>query len=466
MLFNTGVFIFLFLPAVLLVFHFLASRRWIRMSLAVLLLASCIFYAWANPIFIWIPLVSGVFNFYWGQRLRMSPTRANLFIGLVFNLGLLGYWKYANFIGVTLLHAGVIHATWAKVLLPIGISFYTFKGIAYLLDTYRKSEVVAGSDSLLHFLLYFLFFPDAIAGPIVRHYQFLPQLSSDIFHFDSEHFSRGFVLFNIGLFKKLVIADRLARWVHDPFVQVHQLAFFSSWTAAVTFGLQLYFDFSAYSDMAIGIARMFNIQLPINFDSPYKSKSIIEFWRRWHITLSFFLRDYLYIPLGGNRRGTPRQVINLWTTMVLGGLWHGANWTYVLWGAWHGFMISLNHLWSLRGRALPGWLGQTVTLAGVAFGWALFRSASLTDIAGFVQAMTGLKGLYCTSTSSGDPFFPHFTQKLWLITTGSIALWMPNSQQIAARFRPVPWMIALVVLLFLKNCFSLNSITEFLYYKF
>lgn len=400
MLFNSVEFLFGFLPVVLGLFLLLEGRP--RLAMLWLLVASVGFYAWWDARFVPVLLASMLVNYGLGLRIMSAQGRARrawVAAGVTLNLLVLGWFKYANF-GVRVLgDLGLGPDHWTHVVLPIGISFITFQKIAWLVDCYRERP--AQRDPL-RFGVFVAFFPQLIAGPIVHHHELMPQLGrartdrwGDL--------AWGLALFTLGLAKKLLLADTVAPYSTAMFTQAATgtapgLA--HAWVGVLAYTLQIYLDFSAYSDMAIGLARMFGIQLPVNFASPYKARSIIEFWRRWHITLSRFLRDYVYVSLGGNRRGARRQKINLFLTMLLGGFWHGANWTFALWGAMHGLYLLVNHAWAgtaaaRRLNASRSWriVATLLTLLCVVVAWVPFRADNLQSTVVVWQSMLGLHGL-------------------------------------------------------------------------
>ncbi len=412
MLFNSPEFIFFFLPITLL--GFICIRRFepvsrYQPSIFWLVAASLFFYGWWNPANLILIIVSILFNYGWGyllghdqfsQKLRKSL----LILGIGFNLALIGYYKYAHFLGENL--NSLFNRQWQlpAIILPLAISFFTFQQIAYLVDAYRGETK---EYNFLNYCLFVTFFPQLIAGPIVHHKDVLPQFEAKSSTRISQHtIAIGLTIFVIGLFKKIVFADRIAAFATPVFAAAAQgvpLTFSEAWAGALAYTLQLYFDFSGYSDMAIGAAYLFGISLPLNFDSPYKAHSIIDFWRRWHITLSNFLRDYLYIPLGGNRKGKLRQYSNLIITMLLGGLWHGAGWTFVFWGGLHGFYLVVNHLWRRLRQGLgqdlkqDHWLlrgiGCFVTFIAVVVSWVFFRADSFASAQAILGSMVGMNGI-------------------------------------------------------------------------
>ena len=462
MLFHSLPFLIVFLPAVLAVYYALASkavaRRWC------LIAASLMFYGYWDARF--VPLLAGSVAANWvlARLLAKGAAAMVLPLGIALNLGLLGLFKYADFFaGEIAALVGQAPAPWSLVL-PLGISFFTFQQISYLVDLKRGRTRPYG---LADYAAYVTFFPHLIAGPIVRHDELISQ-------FDlaparpglAERLSRGLVLFAIGMVKKVFIADTVSR-IADPLfaaaAQGQAPGFAEAWLAALAFTVQIYFDFSGYSDMAIGLALLFGLSFPINFAAPYGASSIREFWRRWHITLSRFLRDYLYVPLGGNRRGRSRQAAAALATMLLGGLWHGAGWTFVAWGGIHGLALVINQAWARRGVALPASLGWLLTSLVVIPGWVLFRASDFGSAWALLAAMAGTRGfdLGFARTGLGD---------LWLVPVGlALAALGPTSQQVAGeRLVPNPWFAATagtaLVLAMLKVGGGRN--VDFIYFQF
>ena len=395
MLFNSYPFLFAYLPIVLFGF-FAISRFSHRLAALWLAAASLFFYGWWNPGFVLLLVASVCFNFLAGygighQRSRQAPDgrrKALLALAVAANLLLLGYFKYTNFFIATTNQLAGTHWSLADIVLPLGISFFTFTQIAFLVDVHRG---IARDYNLIHYLLFVTYFPHLIAGPVLHHKQMMPQFDHPAtYSLNVRNLNVGLTVFVIGLFKKVILADQFALYANPVFDGVAggmQPGMVEAWVGAVGYTLQLYFDFSGYSDMAIGLSMMFNVRLPLNFDSPYKATSIIDFWRRWHMTLSIFLRDYLYIPLGGNRHGSLRRYGNLLVTMLLGGLWHGASWTFVLWGGLHGVFLIINHAWRTLRRRLrlprvPGgtMIAGAITFVAVVLAWVVFR-ASTFDVA-------------------------------------------------------------------------------------
>ena len=333
MLFNSFEFIFAFLPVVVLLVWAFGRFASFQAVVAVLVAASLFFYGWWNPVYLLIIVLSMVINYQLGKRLSKRKEKPLLYVGVLLNLFSLGYFKYTDFVldNVNLLLESPIPLP--NVVLPLAISFFTFQQVAYLVDSFRGETV---EKHPLDYALFVTFFPQLIAGPIVHHKEMLPQFAKGHASITAKNMGIGLSIFAMGLFKKAVIADGIAGYANIAFVTVDTggtLDFFAAWAGALAYTFQLYFDFSGYSDMAIGLARMFGIVLPLNFYSPYKAVNISEFWRRWHMTLSRFLRDYLYIALGGNRNGNLNRYRNLFLTMVLGGIWHGAGWNFLIWGS-------------------------------------------------------------------------------------------------------------------------------------
>ncbi|MDB5816053.1 MAG: rane-bound O-acyltransferase family protein [Rhodocyclales bacterium] len=403
MLFTSPEFILIYLPIVACVF-FLLGRRSHLAAAAWLFFASMAFYAWWMPRYTVLLLGSICWNYFIGVRInaQASPPgkRRWLTLGITVDLLVLIYFKYANFLIDNLNALCGTHWSIGIVTLPIGISFFTFTQIAFLADAYQKG---VSEPRPVHYGLFVSYFPHLVAGPVLHHAQMMPQFrEAATYRFNTGNFSAGMVIFALGLIKKVILADGISPYADAVFNgAAHGLTpdMTEAWLGALAYTLQLYFDFSGYSDMAIGLSRMLNIRLPYNFDSPYKALNIVDFWRRWHMTLSAFLRDYLYIPLGGNRHGKARRHLNLFVTMVLGGLWHGASWNFVLWGALHGIYLMINHAWHAACKTLlpAGFaegrcyrlLAWAITLAAVIAGWVFFRATTLGGALSILHAMTG-----------------------------------------------------------------------------
>ncbi|MEA2666682.1 MAG: alginate O-acetyltransferase complex protein AlgI [Candidatus Eremiobacteraeota bacterium] len=407
MLFNSYVFLFAFLPVVLAVFFALghAGRR--RAATVWLVLASLYFYAYWNLAYVPLLLGSLALNYGVGLGLSRLPdarrrTRRLLLAGgIAANLGLLGAFKYTD---LALSTANALSGSAFElrhIVLPLAISFFTFNQIAYLVDVHRR---LAREYDAINYAFFVTFFPHLIAGPIVHHRDVIPQLDTIPYRFRSADVSLGLTLFALGLFEKVALADPLAPVANAVFGAAPHAAVGAAWawTGTTAYALQLYFDFAGYSTMAIGLARTVGIAFPANFNSPYRAASIVDFWRRWHMTLSRFLREYLYVPLGGNRHGPARRYAALFATMLLGGLWHGAAWTFVVWGGLHGLYLALNHAWEARGKhgplarvqahRLTRWAGYALTMLAVLVGWVFFRAADLPTALGLCAQLAGAAG--------------------------------------------------------------------------
>src|SRR6478752_10242525 len=413
MLFSSYTFLFQFLPATVLAFA-AARRHSPRAGILVLAAASLIFYGAWRPIYLLLLIASVAVNF--SLALGMEDPlrrRAIGMFGVAFNLLLLCYFKYAGFFLDTISSVSGVPLPYTSLVLPLGISFFTFQQIAYLVDIMRGARV---ERDIVSYTLFVCFFPHLIAGPLVHHAEMIPQFKRGRTSRSAVLAARGLAIFAAGLFKKVVIADNLAQFVTPVFAHVDAgggVGAGWAWLATLAYSLQIYFDFSGYSDMAIGLALLFGIRLPVNFRSPYKATSIIEFWRRWHITLSRFLRDYLYIPLGGNRLGEQRRYINLLVTMLLGGLWHGAGWNFLVWGGLHGIYLCINHLWQAwradnnyawaslldKGLAARG-LSWAITFFAVVVAWVFFRARTAE---GAWQMLGGLFGFQARSSAYVSP---------------------------------------------------------------
>jgi alginate O-acetyltransferase complex protein AlgI len=422
MLFNSIGFLFFFLPTTLIAIAVVASFRSRPLSLVVLVLSSAIFYAFYSAWHLVLLLVMIGFNWFLAGFLLNQGYF--LVVGVSINLAVLLVFKYSEFTLTQLRVAGFEAPHWTLAF-PLAISFYTFHQISFLVDVSRKR---ATRPDLLTYTAYVLLFPQLVAGPIVRYSEIAFQLARSVPIFlRGRSFRIGFILLLLGLAKKVVIADELAPGVNSAFANSVGLNFFQAWQAAINFGFQIYFDFSGYTDMAIGIGFMMGLRLPRNFNDPYSAIDISDFWRRWHMTLSRFLRDYLYKPLGGSRRGPPRTVVNLMVVMLLGGLWHGANWTFVVWGGLHGLFLVTQRLWSrLFPGMLPRWASWLITSAAVSVAWVFFRAPD------FVVAQEIVKRMFVPSLVSSETFFPTALATMLLAAVCTWAL--PQARACALKF--------------------------------
>ncbi|WP_298258868.1 MBOAT family protein [Bradyrhizobium sp.] len=500
MLFSTYTFLFQFLPAVVLAF--VAARRHSpRAGILVLVGASLFFYGAWRPVYLLLLLASIAANFSLGLLMEKPHRRRAIgMLGVALNLALLGYFKYTNFV-----FGGIHQLTGAplplvNVVLPLGISFFTFQQIAYLVDVMRGAKL---ERDIVSYTLFVSFFPHLIAGPLVHHAEMIPQFKRGRTQRSAVLAARGMAIFAAGLFKKVVIADNLAQFVSPVFAHLDAgggVTTSWAWLSTLAYTLQIYFDFSGYSDMAVGLALLFGIRLPVNFRSPYKATSIVDFWRRWHITLSRFLRDYLYIPLGGNRRGEPRRYVNLMLTMLLGGLWHGAGWNFLIWGGLHGLYLGINHLWQKwRGvtakastsNHVATFLSWALTFFAVVIAWVFFRARTAAGAWIMLKALAGFAAESSAYVSPGilrvmDLPLLVGDEPLLLIGSGAvttalaIALFLPNVPQIFRyrEYRRAPessswpqwqprfaWALASAFALAI-SLFGMWQRLEFLYFQF
>lgn len=484
MLFNSAAYLLLFLPLAVVVYFLLNRRRLTLAGQAWLVAASLFFYGYWKLTFLPIILVSILVNYVVGVYLSKNGgaeavaaqpgalnRRAVLVTGLLFNIGLLGYFKYADFFvqNVNALAGDIIPLP--HVTLPIGISFFTFQQIAYLVDSYRGQTK---EYDFLNYCLFVTFFPQLIAGPIVHHKDMMPQFAQIRNKLPNwKNIYVGLFFLASGLFKKVAVADTFGAYVARGFSSPGSLTFTAAWATSLCYTAQLYFDFSGYTDMAIGAARLMNIRIAQNFEAPYRALDIQDFWRRWHITLGNFLRDYIYIPLGGNRKGRGRTYVNLFLTFLIGGLWHGAGWTYVLWGALHGAAICVQQFWKGVGLRLPKWCAWLVTALFVNGAWVVFRADSFAAALGIWRAMLGMgeriPGVRVVTLSI---LWRAGQFDIWLLCVVLLFvlqdLAFRTTQAWAARIRPnMAWTICTAVMLFFGFALvNQHRFTEFIYFQF
>lgn len=462
MLFNSYEFIFVFMPVTVIIYFILNRFRLVFASKLWLALSSLFFYCWWDVRYLPLLLGSIAFNYIMGRSISHTQTdkikkrKALLAVAISVDVLLLGYFKYADFF-LTNVNALIGHDfKLLHIVLPLGISFFTFTQLAYLVDAYRGA---AKEYNIVSYVLFVTFYPHLIAGPILHHKEMMPQFDRlRNKKLDYSNISKGLFLFCIGLFKKVVIADSFAPIATNGFDTMTHLNFVQGWMASLSYTLQLYFDFSGYSDMAIGVALLFNIKLPINFNSPYKSVSIQDFWRRWHMTLSRFLREYIYFPLGGSRKGATRTHINSMLTMLIGGLWHGAGWTFVFWGFLHGFAQFIHRIWQKAGIKMPNWLAWFITFQFINFAWVFFRATSWANAIKVLKGMAGLNGIGLSTLNK--------TNFLWLIVFILVALICRNSMQMLDKFKPGLKTAVFAAALFVFAVVYFNKISEFLYFSF
>ena len=486
MLFNSYEFIFIFLPITFIVYFYLMNQRLVLAAKIFLVIASLFFYGYWNYIYVPLILLSIFVNYGVGislvnsDKIKKISSKSILAFGIVFNLGLLGYFKYTdffleNFNGIFGTNIPLPH-----IILPIGISFFTFTQIAFLVDAYRKE---AKEYNIFNYMLFVTYFPHLLAGPILHHKEMMPQFASKYNYIKNyRNIALGLFIFSIGLFKKVVIADTFAVWANAGFDSATTLNLIEAWATSLSYTFQLYFDFSGYTDMAIGISLLFNIRLPINFNSPYKALSIQDFWRRWHITLSRFLRDYLYIPLGGNRKGNFRTYTNLITTFLLGGLWHGAGWTFIVWGLLHGIALSIHRVWQSLGFKLNKILAWFITFNFINITWIFFRAKDFESAMKVLGSMFSLENVVIHPSfqsklaflsSYGVEFGGMFENIqgsreiiIWVFLAFILVLAFKNSMEKMNSFKANYKIAFITTFCLIFGILSMNKVSEFLYFNF
>ncbi len=489
MLFNSLEFIFIFLPVTVVVYFLLLRRRLTIAAKAWLLSASLFFYSWWNVRYLPLILASILFNYtvgglladYGGEGRRIVSKRAIFVCGLAVNVLLLCYFKYMDFF------LGNVNAMFRTdlpllhIVLPLGISFFTITQIAFLVDAY---EGLVEERDLLNYALFVTFFPHLLAGPILHHKEMMPQferLRNKVVNWKNLYL--GLVLFFIGLFKKTVLADQFAAWANPGFAATSPLNFFAAWLASLSYTFQLYFDFSGYCDMAVGIGWMFNIRLPVNFNSPYKATSIIDFWKRWHITLTNFITTYLYTPIlrSFGRITFAGSMAAIFIAMLISGFWHGAGWTFIVWGMMHGGALVVNHIWRKRKIGMPRFIGWLITFNFVNLSFVFFRAKSWASAANILAGMGGMHGVMLHKSLQKFHFLQGLGVKfgLWLdgikgndrtyfmvLLALAVTVTASNSMQLVDRFRPSRrWLFCLLVISF-WSLLEMSKVSEFLYFQF
>ncbi|OHD63047.1 MAG: acetyltransferase [Spirochaetes bacterium RBG_13_51_14] len=486
-MFSYFEYISLFLPLAFVIYFFLNNRGFIKAGKIFLVLASLAFYTLWKPVSLPLLLLSMVINAVLGKAilgaagpLGRMPKKIILAFGLCFNIGMLGYFKYTNFFIENINVISNSNLGLMKIMLPLGISFYTFVQISFLVDCYRGNMK---DIDLLNYLLSASFFPKILQGPITTYEEMVQQFKrADNKKINYENIARGMLLLAIGLIKKLVLADNLAVWVNAGFDTAPVLNFFEAWFVSLSWTFQVYFDFSGYTDIALGIALMFNIALPQNFNSPFQATDIQELWRRWHITFQRFMRDYVYIPLGGSREGEARMYINLLITFIIGGFWHGAGWGFVLWGALNGVCLIIHRLWTKTGLTLNRFLAWFITFNFFNVTAVYFRSATIKDALKVHRGMLGLDGFVLPDKLKGLAFLKplgiefgnwlvHLGEKqsyfIYLIAVSGIIIFLAkNSAELTGRFRPSLRWALFVGLLLGVGIIHLTQVSEFIYANF
>lgn len=475
MLFNSYYFILGFFPVVFCVYFLLNHFGKSTYAKAWLTLASLYFYSYFKLSYLPIIVASILVNYIIGQVLLKTRKKSVLILGIIFNLGILGFFKYLSFVTENINFVFGTKLPVLNILLPLGISFYTFQQFSYIVDCYNGK---GHNYSFLDYSLFVTFFPQLIAGPIVLAQEMLPQFeSTSAKKLNFANMNTGFLLFAIGLAKKCFLADSFAVMANVGFDSTTTLTFAEAWCTSLAYTLQLYFDFSGYCDMAMGIGKFFNIDLPLNFDSPYKSTDFQSFWRRWHMTLSRFMMNYLYIPLGGNRKGEARTYLNLLVVFIASGIWHGAGWLFLLWGLAHGVCILIHRLWKKRicGRHLPAegmpnFIAIPITFLLVNCFWVLFRATSLKRAVSILRSMlnfANIQGLTrAFKIAAKDDCFAYY-QIIALMVLGLFAVFfLPNSVQLSQKIKN-PWCFSIATaVIFVTGFLFVNRITPFLYFNF
>ncbi|MGD6961123.1 MBOAT family O-acyltransferase [Fictibacillus phosphorivorans] len=481
MLFNSYEFIFYFLPTAFLGYFLLTYAKQETTAKIWLVGVSLYFYSFWNFNYLYLIMLSILVNYGIGTYLsNSSNVRARkiaLISGIVINVLLLGYYKYTDFFLETLNSFIDNDYSLLKLALPLAISFFTFQQVAYLVDSYRLETK---GYKLHDYMLFVIFFPQLIAGPIVHHREMMSQFQDATNRrIIAKNISLGLYIFAVGLFKKVMIADTFAVWANDGYARSADLFFFESWIVSLSYTFQLYFDFSGYCDMAMGAALLFNIKLPLNFNSPYKALNIQDFWRRWHITLSRFLTEYIYKPLGGNRISPSRTYINIFLIFMISGFWHGAGWTFIIWGVLHGIASVIYRWWSRRGYSMPKILAWFITFQFVNMAWVFFRAESVQQALTILKTMLGVQNFTLpvrlashVEALSGLSFFPERASFYTSLSVGLIVIALAvvigrsNSFQMMERFRPNSYRLVFILLLFFVSILQLGKVTEFLYFNF
>jgi alginate O-acetyltransferase complex protein AlgI len=478
-LFNSFQFIFGFLPVTFIVFFLLnyfgkntASRIW-------LVIASLFFYSWWNIIYLPLIISSMLVNFYVGFILQkvvfqnINKRKWVLILGVAFNILLLGYFKYFDFFISNVNFLLSSHLKLLHTILPLGISFFTFTQIAYLADAYKNET---REYNFISYALFVTYFPHLLAGPILHHSEMMPQFeSSENKTLNYKNISIGLFVFFIGLCKKIIIADTFAIWANSGFDSATSLTLLEAWIVSLSYTLQLYFDFSGYTDMAIGVSLLFNIKLPKNFNSPYKSLNIQDFWRRWHMTLGRFLTQYVYIPLGGNRKGEVRTYINVLVVFLISGLWHGAGWTFIFWGFLHGIASVINRAWSKFNIKMPKIIAWFITINFVNLSWIFFRAKNWDEAWGVLRGMFGFNGLILPNFSVPEFWnmyhIPSIMQSIIMVIMFIfVVVKFKNSIELEQNFKPnmkTAFLFSTAILIGLLTLLAnINKVSEFLYFNF
>jgi alginate O-acetyltransferase complex protein AlgI len=481
-LFNSYEFIFIFLPIVLIGYFFVLKRASLHMKMIWLVAASLFFYGYWTPKYLYLIISSIIINFGFSKlMLRFENHKKLLLIlGIIFNVSLLGYYKYTNFFIDNLNYLIDNDIILQQIILPLGISFFTFQQIAFIIDSYKGETK---NYRFFEYCLFVTFFPQLIAGPIVHHKEMMPQFEEkDNARLHARNFALGTYIFILGLAKKVLIADNFATVANMGYGAERALSFFESWITSLSYTMQLYFDFSGYCDMAIGAALLFNIKLPLNFNSPYKALNIQDFWRRWHMTLNRFLTQYIYFPLGGSQVGKYRTYFNIFVIFFISGIWHGAGWTFVLWGILHGVASMIYRAWKTTNLSLPKWAAWLVTFLFVNAAWVFFRSETLSKAFSILKGMVGLNGIEYPSIANAINKILPFTiginvellytspaivkHLIVLLVCLGIVVFAKNSMERMNEFNMNMGKVIVLSIITAASILSLSKVSEFLYFNF
>lgn len=470
MLFNSFEFIFVFLPVVLLAYFGLNRLNLHQWAKGVLVLASLYFYAFFNTSYLPIIVSSILVNYgvAVGMRKWDGVTKKVLFgIGLLFNLGMLGYFKYTDFMIENVNALFNTNYTLKNILLPLGISFFTFQQLAFVVDTYKNKGRL---PKFLDYCNFVTFFPQLIAGPIVLPEEMLPQFEDKANRNPrAKNLFDGIFIFSVGLAKKVIIADSIAVFANAGYnLDIPHYTMAEAWLISSSYTFQLYFDFSGYCDMAIGIGKMFNINLPLNFNAPYRATNFQDFWRRWHMTLNRFLTQYVYIPLGGSRRKEVRVYFNIGIVFLISGIWHGAGWTFVVWGICHGIGVMIHRIWKKKGYSMPSWLGMFITFFFINILWVLFRADNMHEAWVIISSMFDNHQFYLSQayTSHLPSILPNSVNMMILFFAMLAGVIGPTAYQLCNDYGWYRAKQAVTVICFVGGVLFISRVVTFLYFNF
>lgn len=480
MLFNSYEFIFIFFPITFFIYYSFLYVKLYKIARIGLVLASFFFYGYWKLDYLYLLFVSIIVNYLLGILLAEDYSKRTKFnflvLGILFNLFLLGYYKYYDFFIKNINYIFSTNFNLLNLVLPLGISFFTFQQIAYLVDSYKGETK---EYNFIDYALFVSFFPQLIAGPIVHHKEILPQFNSkENLKFNYKNISIGLFIFSIGLFKKVILADTLGQLADAGYQNPKNIQLIDAWLAALAFLFQIYFDFSGYSEMAVGLGKFFNIDILWNFDSPLKTNNIQDLWRKWHISLSKFLRDYVYIPLGGSKVSEIRNYINLIITFTIGGIWHGANWTFFIWGFLTGIGIVIHKLWKKK-YDLPNFFAYPVNFLYFLLGSVFFRANSVSDAIEIFKGMFGFNGILypkflsyldmpLTTVEFGSLLFTKLHKDIlsYLVFGIVIGFFGKNTKELSDSFKPNFFYGIFTFMLFTVSVMNLFNVSKFLYFNF